>query len=119
MPNFYANGYPTRPLLKSKPSATATASATVAEVFLSTATASATAEKTTFGRPLFLGLLGVLLGSLGLPGVLWGLGFYGVLGSFRFLGVACKVPMHFWVVSLAGSVGLNGYSVLFPHAQCS
>ena len=34
------------------PSATATASATVAEVFLSTATASATAQKFTFGRPL-------------------------------------------------------------------
>ena len=34
------------------PSATATASATVAEVFLSTATASATAQKSTFGRPL-------------------------------------------------------------------
>ena len=34
------------------PSATATASATVAEVFPSTATASATAQKVTFGRPL-------------------------------------------------------------------
>ena len=34
------------------PSATATASATVAEVFPATATASATAQKVTFGRPL-------------------------------------------------------------------
>ena len=50
MPNFYANWYPTRLLLKSKPSASATASATVAEVFPSTA--SATAQKVTFGRPL-------------------------------------------------------------------
>ena len=35
-----------------KPSATASATATVAEVFPSTATASATAQKSTFGRPL-------------------------------------------------------------------
>ena len=52
-PNFYANWYTTRILLKSKPSASATASASVAEVFPSTATASATAKKSTFGRPLF------------------------------------------------------------------
>ena len=34
------------------PSATASATATVAEVFPSTATASATAQNSTFGRPL-------------------------------------------------------------------
>ena len=63
MQKAYENWYPSWPdeFLKIEPSATASATATVAEVFPSTATASATAEKITFDRLLTKG------GSFGPP----------------------------------------------------
>ena len=52
MPKFYADLYPTRLLLKYKPSASATASATVAEVFPIYGYGFAYSPKVSFGRPL-------------------------------------------------------------------